>query len=86
MTKEKIAMQTKKMVWKTWRTVALGLGAASVLAAPIVSEVRLRSATQPLTNAWQHMLIEPRTATLLGVSFRPPRASTLSQASHAPAY
>ena len=66
-------MQTTKTVSKTWRTIALGLGVESVLAAPIISEFRLRSATQPLTNAWQHMPIEPRTSTLLGVSFRPPQ-------------
>ena len=61
------------MTWKTLRNVALGLGVANVLAAPVVSEFRLRSPTQPLTDTWQQMPIEPRTSTLLGVSFRPPQ-------------
>ena len=65
-------MQTK-MAWKTWQNIALGLGVAGILATPVVSEFRLRSATQPLTDAWQHTPIEPRTSTPLGVSFRPPQ-------------
>ncbi|GAC1355123.1 MAG: hypothetical protein NVSMB38_35050 [Ktedonobacteraceae bacterium] len=62
-----------KMAWKTWQNIALGLGGAGIRAAPVVSEFRLRSATQPLTDTWQHMPIESRTSTLLGVSFRPPQ-------------
>jgi hypothetical protein len=44
---------------------------------PLVSEVRLQRSTQPLTDAWQHLPIEPRGSTLLGVSFRTPHLETL---------
>jgi hypothetical protein len=37
----------------------------------IASEFRLRRAAQPLTGTWQHVPIEPRRSTLLGLSFRP---------------
>ncbi len=66
-------MSTKKNGSKAKRTLALSLGLAGVLAAPIASEVRLMSATQPLTDAWQHSPVESRTSTLLGISFRPPQ-------------
>lgn len=35
------------------------------------SEVRLARATQPLTDTWRSVPVEPRGATLLGISFRP---------------
>ena len=66
-------MSTKKNGSKANYALALSLGLAGVLAAPIASEVRLMSAIQPLTDAWQHFPIEPRTSTLLGISFRPPQ-------------
>ena len=53
------------------RTMALGMGAVSLLAAPLAREVRLKRAMQPLTDAWQHLPIELRRTTLLGISFRP---------------
>ena len=59
------------------RTIALGVGAASLLTLPVALEVRLKQATQPLTDAWQHLPIEPRRSTLLGISFRPPQVATL---------
>ncbi len=62
---------------KTLRTIALGVGAASLLTLPIALEVRLKRATQPLTDAWQHMPIEPRRSTLLGISFRSPQVAAL---------
>jgi beta-galactosidase GanA len=40
-------------------------------------ELRVRRARQPLTDAWRTVPIEPRGATLLGVSFRPPQIDTL---------
>jgi hypothetical protein len=62
---------------RTLRTIAPGIGAAGLLAVPLVSEVRLRRAAQPLTGAWQHLPIEPRRSTLLGISFRPPQVDAL---------
>lgn len=51
--------------------------AASRLALPIVSEIRLTRATRPLTDRWQRIAVEPRHATLLGISFRPLQAEAL---------
>src|SRR5690348_8344500 len=62
---------------KTLRTIALGVGAASFLTMPLALEVRVKQATQPLTDAWQHLPIEPRHSTLLGMSFRSPQVDTL---------
>jgi hypothetical protein len=62
---------------ETLRIIALGVGAASLLILPIALEVRLKRATQPLTDAWQHLPIEPRRATLLGISFRSPQVAVL---------
>lgn len=56
---------TEKASRKTLRTIALGVGAAGLLTVPIALEVRLKQATQPLTDAWQHLPIEPRRSTLL---------------------
>jgi hypothetical protein len=59
------------------RLAALGAGAASVLALPIASEVRVARAIRPLTDRWEHLPIEPRRATLLGISFRPLQVDAL---------
>ena len=59
------------------RTIATGIGAASLLALPLMSEVRIKQAAQPLTSAWQHVPIEPRRSTLLGISFRTPQVDML---------
>lgn len=40
-------------------------------------EITLAQSEQPLTDAWQHVPIEPRGATLLGISFRPPQVAAL---------
>ena len=69
--------KTAKVSQKTLRTIALGVGAASILTVPLASEVRLKQATQPLTDAWQHLPIEPRSSTLLGISFRSPHVAVL---------
>src|SRR5207248_10790052 len=69
--------KTEKASSKTLRTIALGVGAASFLTIPLALEVRLKQATQPLTDAWQHLPIEPRRSTLLGISFRPPQVAAL---------
>src|SRR6266568_3599233 len=62
---------------RTLRNVALGVGAASLLTVPFALELRLKQATQPLTDAWQHLPIEPRRSTLLGISFRSPQVAVL---------
>src|SRR3984893_12430309 len=62
---------------KTLRTIALSAGALSLLTLSLAAEVRLKQATQPLTDAWQHLPIEPRRSTLLGTSFRSPQVAAL---------
>jgi hypothetical protein len=68
---------TDKALRKSLRAIAFGVGAASLLTVPLASEVRLRQAAQPLTDAWQHLSIEPRRSTLLGISFRSPQVAAL---------
>ncbi len=67
----------KKASRKTLRAIALGIGAPSLPILPVASEMRLKQAAQPLTDAWQHLPIEPRGSTLLGISFRPPQVAAL---------
>jgi hypothetical protein len=69
--------KTEKASWKTMRTLALGIGVASLLTLPLTLEARLRQATQPLTDRWQRVPIEPRRSTLLGLSFRTPQVIAL---------
>jgi hypothetical protein len=69
--------KTTKTSPKTLQTIALGIGTASVLTMPLAAELRLKQARQPLTDAWQHLPIEPRRSTLLGISFRPPQIAAL---------
>ena len=38
------------------------------------SQFHLQRPHQPLTDAWQHLAVEPRGSTLLGISFRPRQA------------
>ena len=58
------------------RQIGFGLALAGLLAAPVASELRVRRATQPLTDAWRHTPIEPRGPTRLGISFRMPQIDT----------
>lgn len=69
--------KTKKVSRNILRTIAPGVALTTLLALPLASEVRLKQATQPLTDAWQHLPIEPRGSTLLGISFRPPQVDAL---------
>src|ERR1700730_8055110 len=62
---------------KTLRTIALSAGALSLLTLSLALEVRLKQATQPLTDRWQHLPIEPRRSALLGISFRSPQVAAL---------
>ena len=62
---------------KILQTVALGAGAASFLTLPLATEFRLRRAERSLTDAWQHLPIEARRSTLLGISFRTPQVDVL---------
>ena len=55
----------------------LAAGAAAMLAIPLVSEVRIARAAQPLSERWRHVPIEPRGITLLGLSYRPLQAEAL---------
>jgi beta-galactosidase GanA len=59
------------------RGLGIGLGLASLLALPVASEVRIKRAAQPLTDAWRSASIEPRRVTLLGLSYRPPQVEAL---------
>lgn len=52
------------------RTSFLGAAAVGLLAAPLVSEVRVRRIAQPLTYRWRTLEIEPRGPTMLGFSAR----------------
>lgn len=61
--------KTSKASQRTLRSIAL--------AVPLISEVRLKRATQPLTDAWRHLPIEPRHSALLGISFRTPQVVAL---------
>src|SRR5579859_5964300 len=74
--------KTEKTSYKTLRTLALGIGAVSLLTLPLALEVRLKKATQTLTDAWQHLPIEPRHSTLLGISFRTPQVDALGLDAH----
>ena len=67
--------KTQKVSQRAIRTIALS--AASILAIPFLSEVRLKRARQPLTDRWQRLPIEPRGPALLGISFRPPQVDAL---------
>lgn len=69
--------RTEKTARKTVRTIALMAGATSLLALPVALEVRLKQATQPLTDAWQRLPVEPRRSTLQGISFRSPQVDVL---------
>src|SRR5437588_8169423 len=66
---------TEKASRNILRTIAPGVGIASLLTVPIALEVRLKQSTQPLTDAWQYLSIEPRHSTLLGISFRSPQVA-----------
>jgi len=66
---------TQKASRRAWRTIALS--AASILTIPLLSEVRLKQATQPLTDKWQRLPIVPRGSTQLGISYRPPQVEAL---------
>src|SRR6059058_5759903 len=59
------------------RAVGSGLVAAGLLALPFALELRIKRPTQPLTDTWQTMPVEPRGSTRLGISFRPRQAEAL---------
>ena len=63
------------LAWRRARSAALLGGLA--LALPLAAEVRVKRAVQPLTRRWQELPIQPRGATLLGLSFRPPQVDAL---------
>ncbi len=59
------------------RIIAPGVAVASLLTIPLIREMRLKRATQPLTETWRQLPIEPRRSALLGISFRPPQVEAL---------
>jgi len=54
----------------------LAAGAAGVLA-PVAAQIRVSRAARPLTDRWQHVPVERRGTTKLGISFRPRQAEAL---------
>ncbi len=68
---------SEKTARNALRNFALVVGAAGSLTIPLALEIRLKQATQHLTDAWLHMPIEPRRSTLLGISFRTPQVDVL---------
>jgi hypothetical protein len=54
-----------------------GLGAVGLLGLPLALEIRVQPPAQPLTTAWQHVPVEPRRSTSLGISFRTPQVAAL---------
>lgn len=59
------------------RIAGLAAGALGLLALPVLSEVRVKPATRPLTDRWRDVPVEPRRAMPLGISFRPPQVEAL---------
>src|SRR5439155_11051327 len=59
------------------RAIGISLGVAGLLSVPLASEMRIMRAAQPMTDAWKLVEIEPRGATLLGLSYRPRQAEAL---------
>ncbi len=55
------------------RGVSMAVGLAGLLAAPVASELRIKRPAQPLTDAWQHIAVEPRGSTRLRISYRSPQ-------------
>lgn len=69
--------KTNKGARNILRTTALLASTASLLAVPLVTEVRLKPARQSLTDTWRSLPIEPRHSTQLGISFRTPQIEAL---------
>lgn len=74
--------QAERATRKTRRRAALSAAALGLLALPLASEVRLTRALRPLTDRWQGVPVEPRRATLLGLSFRPLQVEALGLDAH----
>jgi hypothetical protein len=56
-----------------WRVAGLTAAAATLVALPVASEIRLRRAHRPLTERWRALPVERRGSTQLGISFRTPQ-------------
>ncbi len=65
------------MTAQAFRRIAFCAAIGTILTLPLAVEVRVRRPRQPLTDTWRTASIEPRGATRLGVSFRPPQIATL---------
>jgi hypothetical protein len=50
---------------------------SAVRAVPVLPEIRIASASQPLSSRWSDLAVEPHGDTMLGISFRPLQAVAL---------
>jgi hypothetical protein len=62
------------------RAVAAGRAAAG--AVPVLADLRLARPDQPLTSRWSERPVQPRAATMLGISYRPLQAAALGLDPH----
>jgi hypothetical protein len=60
-----------------WPARTASFGATGMVSLADVTALRVARATRPLTDRWQHIPVEPRHTTLLGISFRPRQVDTL---------
>src|SRR5262245_56964671 len=74
-TRAKLFMPNRKTTF-TWKRVAIAVAAMGAAAAPLIAEMRIARAMQPLTDRWENMPIAPRGATMLGLSIRPRQMET----------
>src|SRR5947209_6452759 len=68
----------KAPIWRkllTRRTLlGLGLSSPALAMLPLCAELRIKDASQLLTDEWSRMPVEPRNSAFLGISFRPLQA------------
>jgi hypothetical protein len=64
------------------RKVGIAVGLAGLLGVPLATEMRIKRAAQPLTDAWKSAPVEPRGATQLGLSYRPRQVEALGLDRH----
>jgi Beta-galactosidase len=61
----------------TLRRRALAVVRAAASAAPLLSDIRVAPAGQPLTGRWSELPVDPAGAAMIGISFRPLQARAL---------
>ncbi len=62
---------TWKRVFSRRTLLKAGIGTTLLALVPLGAEVRISDAKKPFTNNWSQIPIEPRSSTLLGITFRP---------------